>query len=732
MTTAPTNRTPQPLQGRPMAPQASAPMANIDVVKILKKYAWVLVAAAVVGAGLGVASHLIFRQVYPIFRPQVIFQVLPPTLDPGDTIVGTDEDEQNRFAMTQVAQMKSDDVIQRVVQDPRLRENGGEWYQSFIWAGTFQHDNAAEWLQDHLQVRLIPNTDIIEMSLGWRKAPDITAVVGFIKETYLIRLDEQTYAQNSPQREALAEQVRQYETAYTDKQVQRDRILKTDGVDSLEQRFAAESYELNTVLASLHEMRNSLQAAKTQLSIYQNELNSPAGPTYSDELIQAVEYEPIIQNTLQTIASLEAQRSAMQRQGLGPDHRAMITTEALISSWKAKLSEQRDAQLRKKFAAVVDGLNNAIATLNAQATDLANEQQRLVLRLIDLSKTMVKVEDLDMEIENILLSKADAQAQLQKLQGIAQLATARRIIVSQSERIPDKPVFPDIVYMLPAGIVIGLGLTAGFVFLRELLDQRVKGPADISLIPRTRVLGYVPDAGEDPGTTGDQVHRAFLRAPRGVLAESYRNIRSPLLKQMDLAGHKTVVVLAGMPGSGTSSVVTNLADAAAAAGKKTLVIDANFRRPTQHKAFGIAEAPGLSDILAGNTSLTQAAAPTDVSGLSLLPAGTATYRLVERLASERFGELLAEAAAAYDAVFIDVPPAIVAGDGVSIANRCDASVLVVKAYAEKRGLVSRIRNELGEAHAEFLGVIVNGVKASAGGYLRGNIRASQSYAGDAA
>ncbi len=105
---------------------------------------------------------------------------------------------------------------------------------------------------------------------------------------------------------------------------------------------------------------------------------------------------------------------------------------------------------------------------------------------------------------------------------------------------------------------------------------------------------------------------------------------------------------------------------------------------------------------------------------------------MERLASEEFTELLAAASAEYDIIFIDVPPAIVAGDGLSIANRCDATVLVVKAFSEKRGLVSRIRNELGDARAEFLGVIVNSVRASAGGYLRGNIRASQGYTKDAA
>lgn len=730
MTTAATPKTTHALAARPQpAAGGAAPAASIDVAKILKKYMWLLVGATIVGGILGLASHLILLRVYPIFQPQVVFQVLPPTLDPGNPVVGTDEDEQARFAATQVAQMQSDEVIQRVVSDPRLQQNGGAWYQAFVKSGSFQADDAAEWLQDHLNVHQIPNTDIIQMSLGWRDRNSITSVLGFIRETYMNQLGEQTRLQTDPQRTALEQQVNQLQDTYKDKQALRDQILKTDQVDSLEQRFAADSYELNTVLATLHSIRTSIEGAKTQLSIYQAELNSAGGPTYSDELISAVEAEPIIQSTMQNIASLEAQKQALLHQGLSPDHRAMKSINSLIDSWRTKLDQQREESLRKRFAAIIDGLNNTISQYTAQATELANQQQRLVTRLVDLSKTMVKVNDLDLEIQQVLETKADTEKQLANLDSVSRLSTARRILVLQQERIPDKPVFPDILIMLPAGVVLCLGLTMSVVFLRELLDQRVKGPADVAMIPRTRVLGFVPDASEDSSTPADQVGRAIARAPRGVLAESYRQIRSPLLKQMDLAGHKTVVVLAGMPGSGASTTVSNLADAAAASGKKTLIIDANFRRPSQHRIFGLAEAPGLSDILAGQASLHSAVAATDSENLSLLPAGTAAARVIERLASENFGELLVSAAAEYDAVFIDVPPVIVAGDAFSVANRCNASVLVTKAYAEKRGLVSRIRHELGDTRAEFLGVVVNGVRAAAGGYLRGNIRASQEYAG---
>lgn len=728
MTTAPIKPT-TPFPARPQ-PAASGPAApSVDIGKMFKKYLWVLLAALIVGIMVGIGSFIILKRVYPIFEPQVVFQILPPQMDLDEVQVAKDEDEQERFALTQVAQMKSDAVIDRVINDPRLQATGGDWARKFTTGTSFQSADAAEWLRDNLNARLVPNTDIIEMKLGWTKANDITNVLGLIKEAYLFRLDAQTRDQLAPQRDALDKQITEYQTRLDDKQRRREQILRDDRVDSIEQRWAADNVELQGIIGTLHQIRISKEGATAQLARYEQELNAQGGPTYSDELINAVEAEPIIQSIHQTIASLTAQKAGLQRQGYSESHRAMKTTNSQIESWKAKLDEERQRLLRKRFDAIVDGLRSTIATLNAQEAELTAEQERLVKRLIDLSKTLAKVKDLDAEIANILKVTAEMEASHQTLTSVSNLATSKRVIILQNETIPDRPVFPNILYTIPAGIVLCLGLTTGIVFLRELLDQRVKGPADVAMIPRTRVLGLIPDASEDSATPKDQMHRAFTAAPRGVVSESFRQIRSPLLKQMDLADHKSLLVMSGMPDSGASTVTANLAAAAAAAGRRTLIVDANFRRPSQHTSFGLADAPGLADVLNGNATVASAAVETNTENLALLPVGSSSNRVIEQLAGKRFGEVLAEAGEHYDLIVIDAPPAIVAGDGVSIANRCDASILVVRAYSEKRGLVARVRNQLADSKAEFLGVVVNGVRASAGGYLRGNIRASQSYAG---
>jgi capsular exopolysaccharide synthesis family protein len=197
---------------------------------------------------------------------------------------------------------------------------------------------------------------------------------------------------------------------------------------------------------------------------------------------------------------------------------------------------------------------------------------------------------------------------------------------------------------------------------------------------------------------------------------------------MDQAGHKTLLVLAGMPGSGATTVATNLGLACAGAEERVLVIDANLRRPGVQRAFGLPDAAGLGDVLNGVVKFDDAVRPTSAENLFVLTSGSSANRaLPERLASEGMSRLLSEAKTKFDRVIIDSAPAIVSGDGFTLANRVDSVALVVRAMSEKRGLVARLRAQLGECRGEFLGVVVNAVRASAGGYFRTNIKATHEY-----
>ncbi len=726
----------------PFAPPApgSAPgagplggMTAIDPIKLLKKYAWLLVASLVAGAAIGVVAFFVLRITYPIFRPAALFEALPVQGKLTEVIgtTTTREEEMERFMLTQTAYMKSESVMHAVVNDPRLRAQAPKWSKKFEKSGRFQPSEAADWLIDKTRARALPGTYIIELSIGWKDPKDAHALVGLVRETYLRVLNEQRNLLNSPQRDAIERSISELDKRIKDLQNTRDLRLRSEQIDSLDERTNEAMQGLFNVLGQLTGVRMNIQAVEVQIKAYQDILNNPGGIVYADDMREAVENDPLIRGIIQQITSLKTAQAGMLQRGITPEHRSYQATQSMIDSWEQTLQTEREKLLRQRFDAVVESLVKGISQLRAQEADLLAQREVYSKRLNDLTRLKAELTNIEQQIAEFITARGAQQASLEELRQLDPLASAARIKVAQVERIPDKPAFPNIFIMIPGGMFLLLGITGGTVFLREMLDQRVKGPTDVTIIPKTTLLGILPDASEDPDQP-KSIATVFRDHPRSVTAESVRQLRAPLAKKLKQTGHRTVMVMAGMPGSGATAVATNLGLAFSASGQRVLVIDANFRRPGVHRALGLQESPGLADVLAGDGTLpgtVQAVSET----LHVLTAGTAAKRAFETLSTDAMsGVFDAARQQGYDLVLIDVPPAIVSSDGMAIANRCDATMLVVRALNEKRGMVARLRNQLSESKSEFLGVVINGVRSAAGGYMRKNIRATHEYQNTAA
>jgi capsular exopolysaccharide synthesis family protein len=342
-------------------------------------------------------------------------------------------------------------------------------------------------------------------------------------------------------------------------------------------------------------------------------------------------------------------------------------------------------------------------------------------------RAVKELERIEEDLAAIALERKDVDTTIESIDALQSMRVANRVRVLRQGQVPSDVSFPKLFYLAPAGIVLFTGLVAGFLVLRELLDQRVRGPADVALIPRLRVIGMVTEASEDPAKPA-VVETAFRDSPSGVVTESFRLIRAPLVKRMQAAGHKSLLIIGGMPKSGATTITSNLAMSCAASDQKVLIIDGNLRRPAQHKIFGLKDGPGLGDILVGSSNFDSALQTTSIKNLSVLSAGSPASRgSTERLGTEAMSSVIAQAAAKFDIVLVDASPAIVSGDGLALSNRCDAVALVIRAMGEKRGLVARLQSQFNDSRAEFFGVIVNAVRSSAGGYFKRNIKATHEY-----
>ena len=729
MTTIPMQSGPTAISQRPAASSAPAPTGGfgaVDPLKLLQKHKWLLAGAAVVGGVVGVAANIVWMRTYPIWKPTVIFNITgKPGTDATGEVVQSQE-EMNRFMATQARRMISDTVLQKVAKTPELQNKAAKWCAPFMVNGTFNNEEALEKLRKDVSARVLAQTTLIEMGVSFRDKIEATDILKIARTKYLEVLEEEGRRDRDNRTLSLRESIDRADQNIQEQYRRRKTIVETNKIESIRSAVEAAQSEIRSTTDELTNVQLSIDALRKQRENMEAQFNSASGITYSDEMRGEVDKDPLILDLKQRISNIQAGQQALLNSGKTTEHRTYQRYESQLRATQDTIEVERSKLLKQRFESQLDGIRSEIQQREAQEARLLATKQELTQRSTALASLDGELTDIETTIKALLESKAQNEQDLSRVKMIDTLNNANRVVIMQDAMVPTDMAFPKLAFMLPLGILLTTGLVGGGVLVRELLDQRVKGPSDIAIMPRTRLLGWVPDAAEDPSGQG-AVETAFRDRARGVVAESYRQIRASLAKRLESSGHRSLLVLAGMPGSGATTTVANLALAFAAAERKVLVVDANFRRPALNRVFGLPEGPGLGDVLGRTVELEAAVQATSTPGVEVLTAGTKESRVLERLGTGGMSSLLAAASAKYDLVLIDTAPAIVAGDGLALSQRCDATLLVVRAFGEKRGLVARIRNELSESRGEFLGVLVNSVRASAGGYLRGNFRATQEY-----
>ena len=190
---------------------------------------------------------------------------------------------------------------------------------------------------------------------------------------------------------------------------------------------------------------------------------------------------------------------------------------------------------------------------------------------------------------------------------------------------------------------------------------------------------------------------------------------------------RSILVTSPGPGDGKTIVACNLAAGLALNGRKILLVDANFRRPALHGIFGVENDRGLGDVLTGNASLESVVHVTNVPNLSVLTTGPRPANPTELLESQLLTDLIDGALEDYDHVVFDAGPILLVSETVALAPRVDGVVTVVRAKANSRGLLMRMRDTLKQLKAEHIGVVLNGVRHHTGGYYARNTKNYYAY-----
>jgi len=294
-------------------------------------------------------------------------------------------------------------------------------------------------------------------------------------------------------------------------------------------------------------------------------------------------------------------------------------------------------------------------------------------------------------------------------------------------REPNTRSFPKLSNIMTMAIAVGLFLSLGIAFLRELTDTTVRSPRDILRVGQMTYLGMVPHESDDPQSSGARLPLVIFEAPHSIMAEQLRQVRTRLQHAASLETTRSILVTSPSPGDGKSTICVNLAAGLALNGRRILLVDSNFRRPELHRIFGVGNEAGFSDVLNDVNAFASAVRETSVPNLSVMASGPKPSNPTELLESQLLLDFIERALEEYDHVIFDSGPMLFVSESVALAPRVDGVVTVVRARSSSRGVLQRMRDGLRAVKAEHLGIVLNGVRSQAGGYYGRSIKTYYEY-----
>lgn len=382
-------------------------------------------------------------------------------------------------------------------------------------------------------------------------------------------------------------------------------------------------------------------------------------------------------------------------------HPAAVALMAKIEALKQRLKTELSkvvASEQIKFNPIYDALSQSRINLETERLALLARREALqraiseaARALPDFAQRQVEQTRLTRSIEILSKQFADlegkvAQARIreEEIQSLGSLA------VVDHARTAQPALLSGLRFKLTLATVLGLLGGAALAFFLEYLDNTVKTPVQAERLLGVPVLATVPR--HNP-----------------PFDEAYRLLRINLAPHEDREGADAIVVTSPTPQAGTSTVVANLARAFAQAGRRTIVVDTDVRRPTQHAHFGVANDKGLVEVLTGAAPLQSVLAQTDVPNLWLLPSGTAGAEVGGFFSLKAMTALLGQLKQMGDVVLLDTPPAGAFSDALVIASAASGVLLVLKAGQAPRGVEELVKVQLDRLGVKVLGVVLTKV-----------------------
>jgi succinoglycan biosynthesis transport protein ExoP len=333
-----------------------------------------------------------------------------------------------------------------------------------------------------------------------------------------------------------------------------------------------------------------------------------------------------------------------------------------------------------------------------------------------------RIDDADPEVQSTLSAERDSLiARLGVLQ--QQMEVLRTLAATQAEggqvvqpaNLPDGPSSPDYLRNGLLALAVGLVMGVGLAFLRDRLDDRLRGREDLETQIGAPVLAAIPRVAPVGLLRRERADLVSQAAPGSEAAEAYRALRTNVQFLARTGTLRILSVVSPAAGEGKTTTAANLAVSLALAGKRVVVVSCDLRKPRLHHCFSLPNQTGVTDVLSGEPLMASIQRPS-MDNVRVLASGPIPPNPAELLDSEEMDRLMETLRMFADFVILDTPPLLAVSDGLAVSIRSDGVLVVADAQTTTSGALARAREQLEQVGANVVGGIFNNFDASRARY----------------
>jgi capsular exopolysaccharide synthesis family protein len=572
-----------------------------------------------------------------------------------------------------------------------------------------------EWLMERLEVSYPQQGEYLTISLSGSEAPeDLKLLVNAVADAYADEVVFKDRSRKAGNKDTLNKVLADLNKKINDKSAEYIAIAKESERPQASTRVAGTEILLNEIGAlqkKKSEYESRLIQMQTDYTILKSRLTSPnmLDMKVEEKLATDYVYQSLLQRLNMAQYSLsQATSSGRQARAAAGAQRNVADTQNQVASYKAQVRRQMEFEQQNQPNTLLQQYTKeyqtASATLRMQYAGVTNTLKLAMEALVKRTAKSVDLDAMGNEIEQMQQIADDMSVKAQSMaieaNAPAQIELIQRAVSSGGSSKTQQVTISSI------GGITAFALGCVLVGYLEFRGRRLNGPDEVNEGLGIRVIGTLPSLSSRHAL--DPLHPIVAQ-----LTESIDGVRTILMHDSTSKRRQVVLVTSAATMEGRTTVASQLAASLARAGRRTLLVDGDLRRPALHALFDVPLEDGLCEVLRAEVDVDDVIRPTHAEGLWLLTAGYCDIDAIHALATEQMQPVFDKLRTEYDFVIIDGAPVVGMSDALIFGQYSDGAILSVRRDHSQMPKINQAAELLRDVGIRIIGAVVNGVPAKA-------------------